>query len=78
MRTSMRAARTSTDAPHESARPAELKREATEALDTCPILKQVCNKRFVIATLERSAQNGRQSTVPLYILERSLCVPQKC
>ncbi len=78
MRTSMRAARTSTDAPQELASAAELKRETTAALDTCPIPKQLCNKLFVIATLERSAQNGRPSTVPLYILERSLCVPQKC
>lgn len=44
MRKSMRAAPTSTDAPHESANAAELKVETTEALDICRVLKQLSNK----------------------------------
>src|SRR5229473_414012 len=46
MRKSMRAAPTSTEAPHESASAAERKQETTKAFDIRPILKQLCNKSF--------------------------------
>lgn len=61
-----------------STRIALTNKNAAARIGACPSGKRPSTNFFLIAASNLSAQNEGQSTVPIHILERTLCAPQKC